>query len=762
MLGLLAAGALDLQRPVAGSALRVHVIDASGSVAVRGRQDSFDAADAARLVESAIARGGRSAVIAAGARPVLTLPPGAAPGPRDLLAGADPSGSDLAAALDLAGPLAEGGDVVLYSDGRSWGGDLETALVRLRAPVHVFPLGPYEPVEARLAAVEAPATVPPGARWSIRVTVRATAPWNGALECGALPPVPLAFERAGDRDVVLDGPALGAAPLLLEIRLRPTTPDACPRNDSVKLVVRPEDRRPVIHVAGPPGAAARLFPAERYVVRGSPGLDYAPDVDVVVIEGLAARSAGPEALERLARDVKDGGLRLLILGGSSGFALGGWAGGPLESVSPFWAFPDERSAVCFLLDRSGSMEAPPPGLEARKLDLAASALLRAASLSHPDDDNALVAFASRDQVLAPLQRGTAHLAAALKGLRPEGSTVLAEALRAGLAQVRASTAGRRRLVLVTDGESVEEPDVLRQAASALKAERVGLVIVRLGAATTPALKALLETADGVEVPATDYAQLDRALAEALARSRDLARVPAADPTSSGPLLEGLALAPGPARMNRVSLRPAAAACAWADGMPLAATLEAGRGRSAAIATSFEEGWAWPAAADVARRLVDRLLEGPGRDGARAALSFEGLEVVARVSLAAGARPDSIEAVLQAGDDPPRAITLVRRGADLYEGRAPAPEGSVVLRLGGRTAAVAVRPHSPEWEQFGPDLEALRRIAERTGGRIATSPAELAAIPTRGPEGRRSLRPWCFGLALLFFLAEIAAATFLKR
>jgi Ca-activated chloride channel family protein len=339
VLALLSLAILNPSLSVAGPRKRVYVIDASASVSASRGAETFTSNDALRLAThdlQSLHPGDLVALVAFGAKPAVLIPPTPVSEVRfSDIEGVDASSTDLAAALATAAALAEGGEIILFSDGRSTAG--RVPVERIRVPVNPFPLGPVGGADASIRSIDAPATVPPGASFQIRIAVESTGPWRGDLSAGD-ERRPLEFTGPGRQEVVLTR-TLSGEELILALKLGGS--DLCPENDAAEVKVWRDSRTPRVVVLGPD-------------LRG------AAEADVIVIERLRADAVPRSEQARLAGLVRDGGAGLVMLGGSSAFALGGWGGSPLEDLVPFWAFPDERSAVVILLDRSGSMGKPAP------------------------------------------------------------------------------------------------------------------------------------------------------------------------------------------------------------------------------------------------------------------------------------------------------------------------------------------------------------------------------------------------------------------
>ena len=207
--------------------------------------------------------------------------------------------------------------------------------------------------------------------------------------------------------------------------------------------------------------------------------------------GRAARALGsPELLKRLgagdlARIPASRWALLTIAAASLGVAAAGPRWG-LESV-------EERTSSADLvlaLDVSKSMLArdiAPNRLERERV------LARRILRELPGDRIGMVAFAGRAYVLSPMTVDHGALQLYLDALDPEivsqGGSSLAAAVRQATDLARGpEDAGRGSVVLVSDGEALEEEDAVREAAD--RAARVGITIHTVG----------VGTADGSPIP----------------------------------------------------------------------------------------------------------------------------------------------------------------------------------------------------------------------------------------------------------------------
>lgn len=461
------------------------------------------------------------------------------------------------------------------------------------------------------------------------------------------------------------------------------------------------------------------------------------------------------AVEALDAFVRRGGL-LLLTGRTRAFGPGGWAGQPLERLSPLTADPRPpgagRLGLLLALDRSGSMASEAGGIGPEAVGRLARGL--AAGLRPEDDRIGVLAFGTQAQVLlAPAPAGEVAGGALPVPAAHRGGTYLVPALLEATRVLQATEADARVLVVVTDGKFADggEPMPLE----VLRGAGIRLLAVLVGEDVEPApLEALAEATGGRLV----IGQVDQVLRLAAAGVGSL---------GDGGLLAGPgAPTPGPAwgarvggdapRLDgrvRVRERSTARVLARVDGEPLLAEWQVGAGRVVALAT---DAWALPAAGWSA-------LLAPARaatDG-EARLLVDGDDVVL---VTAPDAPPPTSGTLSAPPGADANLEFRCEGPGRHRATLPpalvadAAPVTVRVSVGGAVVSRRVMPPLPtEWRPSLPDLAALDAQAAVAGGRRLLGPDDVdPVLDALSRDAGRPLAPWLLLGALLLALLDAAA------
>jgi uncharacterized membrane protein len=215
-------------------------------------------------------------------------------------------------------------------------------------------------------------------------------------------------------------------------------------------------------------------------------------------------------LEQLERFVSSGG-GLLILGGDRSFGLGGYINTPLEEVSPLKFVPPQTkkrrlsSAVILVIDKSGSM------IHQNKIDAAKQAALMSIESLRDGDFVSVIGFDDAPFViidLKPVSEVRSQAERRLRNLTAAGQTNLLPALAAARQKLRAAKAGRKHIIVLSDGKFPLASDAYVGEINRLRDEGVSVSAVALGLeADVPFMKLLAKYGKGAFYHTLDPSRL---------------------------------------------------------------------------------------------------------------------------------------------------------------------------------------------------------------------------------------------------------------
>ncbi|HSV13372.1 MAG TPA: VWA domain-containing protein, partial [Tepidisphaeraceae bacterium] len=475
--------------------------------------------------------------------------------------------------------------------------------------------------------------------------------------------------------------------------------------------------------------------------------------DAVVLVNVPC--GGPNGLDAsqnlaLARYVKDLGGGLIAIGGTNTFGAAGWGGTELEKVLPINCQPPPHDpttpgALVIAIDRSASMGERLRGSTRTKQELANESAALALRSLLPCDYAGVVAFNSTPQWIVPLCNGVEHarVDAAIRSIASAGDTEIDPALMMAcdaLKQIPTApgrAAGVRNVLLVTDGRSRDAN--LIGTVAAMQRAGVTLSTVAIGDDVDQRrLDFLAWMGHGRSYRVTDPAMLPltvicdaRMVDASLIRERPFTpRFTGVGDWSSGfaplPPLRGMVMTwpkRSPAvRMSVVDDQGQPVLADWTIGMGHAAvfTSDAGPRWAAAWIESpvFERFWAHALhrvlrpdpPVDVTARIV--------------ATSPDRAEVIVESpAAAAGASTMMATIVVPDGQQPATSLRLIRSSDGAYRGEFATPDNGTYVAVvhdadaASLTPAIYVASASAELSDLRSNEQAVRDIAQRTGGRL---------------------------------------------
>lgn len=230
----------------------------------------------------------------------------------------------------------------------------------------------------------------------------------------------------------------------------------------------------------------RLLDSQAYdltsLVIGSQTVPSFSEFSAVILNNVSAKSLGTARLDSLIPFIERGG-GLIMVGGNQSFGLGGYRGSVLEPYLPVTLVPPRvaqkrlNSAVALVIDKSNSMG------ELRKLDYAKEAAEEVVRNLKDDDYLGVIGFDQLPFVVVKMNQLRVHRAQALeriKFLYPKLGTNLVPAMDEARRQLARAQAGRKHIIVLTDGMLRANQDFLIQMSEELRSEGVTTSTVLVG------------------------------------------------------------------------------------------------------------------------------------------------------------------------------------------------------------------------------------------------------------------------------------------
>lgn len=654
-----------------------------------------------RLAEQSMRSGDRIALVEVGGRAELAVPVHAKGTPAARLETAVPrDATDLEAGVRRA--LAElpaevAAKVVLVSDGVENHGDVLRAVAPARArgiPIDTMLVEYAPPADLELHAVRAPSRAATSQPFDLRVETStgssAEAASGGSVEAE------LVIERDGvawqKRQVhIAQGHDVLQVPIeeteagfhRYSVELRGAAGNEIHDNDEKTAFVEVSGARSALVlsgvVPGPPPIAGWLRDAGFQVKLVGPS-DLVDDVadfsakDLIVLEDVPAATLGDARIRALSRAVSEVGVGLLLIGGKHAFGPGGYAGSPLEAVSPvsFDLKKDKNRpplAEVIVIDYSGSMSAPVGGQT--KIALANEAAARSAGLLSPGDRVAVAHVDTEVKWTIPLSvvEDGKVLAPKIRAVEAGGGGIYSQvALQAAYGALRTVPTGTlKHVLLFADGDDAEEITNCPAMAAAAARSDITTSVVSLGRGTDSAMLERTSTSGGGRFYLVEDA---RTLPEVFSQETVLAsrrafREERISPkiVSDSSFLRGVTALPDLDGYVVTMEKPGArTSLVGAEDEPLVVDWARGVGKVGALTTDLSGLWSsgWIASENASRltaQLAVALARSPTPPGARLVTTQRRGEILIEASDSLAVDPPSAGVAPQSSDD---ATTLVAR------------------------------------------------------------------------------------------------------
>lgn len=498
--------------------------------------------------------------------------------------------------------------------------------------------------------------------------------------------------------------------------------------------------------------------------------------DLVVVQDVPAQSLGGEAQERIRTHVEQGG-GLLYVGGARSFGLGGYRGTVLGETLPLESLPPQRelrrvnTAIALVIDKSRSMA------NDDRLEFAKEAAAGVVNALKDDDLIGIIGFDDAPFIalsLAPLSQVRERALDRLRRLVPAGRTNLLPALDEARRFIERAPAGRKHIIVLTDGrlpDSVEAGPFYLDMVKDLRITGVTVSTMLVGGEGDDGLlRSMASSGGGTFYETRDPRNLPRIVLQDV-RAQTAERTMQEGerlPVQRGPGgVVSTTLTEFPALRGFVATRARERATtelviAASEGtQPLLGSWSFGRGKVVAFASDANGRWSqdwirWGRFRQFWGEVARSVLPGERERGSDVELqaTMWGDDVKFAVTLFRDALPSTLLVERKAAGVSAQRATLSPVATGRYEGTASrngATEFSVVVKSPDGEQLLETTINLGDPERPGNNHAILEALTD--GGAIR-DPERLPIAQGREAMTPRSLQIWCIVLAFLFLLGAI--------
>ena len=438
-------------------------------------------------------------VITFAGKPMVEIPVTGKVNEVELTARPDPNFTDLERAIDFAlacFPQGTNRRLVLFSDGQENAGSVASLGEKLRnskVNLLVYPLLREQRQDVQFSSLDIPTDIFSAARLPVEVTLESTWAAQGTL-----------YLYAGGKQVLQKEVAVKEGANYLEFDIPNGNQetivcrgeidfkgDTNPGNDKLTTTVVGRNRPQILVVGAEEDVEIINSLLESLPVgyrHYQPSLvpetmGFLAGFQAVILVNVPQDTIAGNFEKNLARCVQEIGTGLLVIGGESSFALGGYEQTLLEEMLPVRCRmkgnkKQPNLGLILSIDASGSMEDESAGI--KKIELAKEAARRTVEILEPEDYLGILAFADTLEWIVPY--GPAEDKSAIKEsigkLGSKGGTLIIPSLAETLNTLQESSVKIKHAILLTDGQGEQEG--FQAYAEAMQENKITLSTVAVG------------------------------------------------------------------------------------------------------------------------------------------------------------------------------------------------------------------------------------------------------------------------------------------
>ncbi len=496
--------------------------------------------------------------------------------------------------------------------------------------------------------------------------------------------------------------------------------------------------------------------------------------DTIFLSNLSAGEIGPDLMRLLESAVRDFGVGLVCIGGDQTYAAGGYRGTPLETMLPVEmelsskkVLPNGALAiVCHATEF--------PGGNGWARDIAYAAL----DALGPQDEMGIVLWDGNNHWLFPLAKvgDKGDMGHKIAGMNPGDMPGFEAPMQAAYDALVKSTASLKHLIVFSDGDPSAPSKTLVQD---IINHKITISTVMIGGHVAPDTMSWLATEGHGRFWAVDSAsdlpQIFIKEASVILKSAIFEEPFKPQVRALSEITKGIAPQEYPQLLGYVCTTPKGRAeipLVTQKGDPLLAHWQYGLGRTVAFTSDARAKWAfnwmgwdkyrqfWLQVAQWSLRRLD-------------AANFN-----TEVAVEKGEGHVSVEAIDSDGHyrnflnlqllvvspkGDKQVLPLEQTGAGRYDATFPTREVGAYLmnltdRANGQSQALGLSVnYSPEFDDTGPNMNLLRRLAELGGGKVLDPQTDNPFLHDRQKTFQPlDLRDWLLKFAILLFPFDVAA------
>jgi uncharacterized membrane protein len=232
---------------------------------------------------------------------------------------------------------------------------------------------------------------------------------------------------------------------------------------------------------------------------------------LVILNNVSSTQLGTQNINSLQSEVKNG-LGLFTIGGERAFGLGDYHKTKLQEIIPVDSLPPQTetkrlsNAIVLVIDKSGSME------QASKLEYAKAAAIEVIKRLNDDDYVSVIGFDNKDFILIKMDRVSVVRTSAMERIRmlyAASSSNLIPGLNAAQRQLESVKAGRKHIIIVSDGEVRGSIDYYSQFTSLMTSIGITASTVYVGFENPIIMQHIAESGGGRFYSTSDASSIPR-------------------------------------------------------------------------------------------------------------------------------------------------------------------------------------------------------------------------------------------------------------